>query len=85
MADFNTTQAVDGFVTVFGAQTMGVFGQIVLPILIALSAFSALDGDAFVGLYCVGVIVREQPSFSKAHMTLGDSRSMAFLVIHVLY
>ena len=51
MADFKTHQSIDGFVTLFGARAIGVAGQIAFPILIALSAYGALDGEAFVGSF----------------------------------
>ena len=41
---------MSGFATTFAADAMGKFGQIVFPICIATSAFSSLDGDAFVGV-----------------------------------
>ena len=51
MADFADGEAVPGFATTFGQRTLGLFGQIVFPIMIATSAFSSLDGDAFVGTH----------------------------------
>ena len=51
MANFTTNAVVDGFVTVFGYDALGYFGQVVFPILIAASAFGSLDGGAFVGLF----------------------------------
>ena len=50
MANFTTNAVVDGFVTVFGADALGTFGQVAFPIMIAASAFGSLDGGAFVGL-----------------------------------
>ena len=50
IADFANQQTVQGFATTFAHKAMGLTGQIIVPVLIAISAFGALNGAAFSGL-----------------------------------
>lgn len=49
IVDYEANEAQPGFAVVFGSVAMGKFGQVAYSLLIALSAFGALDGGAFVG------------------------------------
>ncbi len=47
IVNFQSGNPVEGFATTFGDTTMGFAGQILLPLLIAASAFGAANGTLF--------------------------------------
>ena len=65
IADFATQQPVAGFATTFAKTSMGTAGQIILPLLIAVSAFGAINGAAFAGMVWYGMVHFDLQKLSK--------------------
>lgn len=74
MADYQTKQAVSGFAVVFGNYAMKKFGEVIYSILIAMSAFGALDGGCFVGSRVVYASAK-RGDFPKTFQTLYGHKS----------
>ncbi len=78
----HNAQAVDGFATVFASKAMGTAGQVILPLLVALSAAGAANGGMFAGARVVYVSARQgdfPAFFAKLHGNVHPSPMRAIV------
>jgi hypothetical protein len=47
---YHSSKPIEGFATIFAKTSMGTAGQVILPLLVALSAAGAANGSIFAGM-----------------------------------